>query len=148
MSKIASLLAAVVALGLTAPAAAGPIDDAVEARLKGDYPRALKLLRPLADQGDAAAQSNLGFMYATGMGVPQDRAEAAKWYQRAAEQGRANAQFNLGRMYAVGQGVPKSEADALKWFRAAAEQATRRRSTTSASCMPTAVAYRATAPRR
>jgi hypothetical protein len=56
------------------------------------------------------------------MGLPQDRAEAAKWYRRAAEQGRANAQYNLGRMYATGQGVPKDEAEMVKWWRAAAEQ--------------------------
>jgi len=113
---------AAIVLGLAAPAAADPIDDAVAARLNGDYARALKLLRPLADGGNAVAQSNLGFMYATGMGLPQDRAEAAKWYRRAAEQGRANAQYNLRRMYATGQGVPKDEAEMVKWWRAAAEQ--------------------------
>jgi len=36
-----------------------------------------------AEQGEAAAQFNLGLMYATGQGVPQDDAEAAKWFRRA-----------------------------------------------------------------
>jgi TPR repeat protein len=109
------------------PAAADPIDDAVAARLNGDYPKALKLLRPLAEQGNAAAQSNLGFMYETGMGLPQDRAEAAKWYRLAAEQGRANAQYNLGRMYATGQGVAKDQAEMLKWRRRSSREAGSRR---------------------
>ncbi len=53
-------------------------------------------------QGDAVAQYNLGWMYANGNGVPQDDAEAVKWYKKAAEQGDADAQFNLDIMYAVG----------------------------------------------
>ena len=35
-------------------------------------------------------------MYENGKGVPQDDAEAVKWYRMAAEQGDADAQFNLG----------------------------------------------------
>ena len=36
---------------------------------------------------------------ATGQGVPQDYAEAVKWYRKAAEQGDVNAQHNIGLMY-------------------------------------------------
>ncbi len=50
----------------------------------------------LADQGDASAQFNLGIMCGHGEGVPQDYAEAAKWYRLAAEQGNVKAQFKLG----------------------------------------------------
>ena len=114
--------AALLASWIAAPAAADPIDDAVAARLKGDNATALRLLRPLADKGDAVAQSNLAFMYATGQGVPKDLGESAKWYRLAAEQGRAAAQFNLARMYATGQGVAKDEIEAAKWLRAAADQ--------------------------
>ena len=46
-------------------------------------------------------------MYAKGQGVPQDYAEAVKWYRLAAEQGFAMAQDNLGLMYKNGQGVPQ-----------------------------------------
>ena len=49
-----------------------------------------------AEQGYAGAQYNLGLMYAQGEGVPEDDAEAVRWYQMAAEQGQAGAQFNLG----------------------------------------------------
>src|SRR5262249_47353074 len=103
-------------------AAAGPIDDAVSARLKGVYEAGLRILRTRAEKGDASAQSSLGFMYATGQGVKQDDAEAAKWYRLAAERGRANAQYNIGAMYAKGQGVPQDYNEAQRWWRAAAEQ--------------------------
>src|SRR5688572_17510886 len=85
---------AFVACGVAGSATAGPIEDAVEARLRGDYAGALRLLRPLAAKGDPVAQSNLGFMYATGQGLPRNLTEAAKWYRSAAEQGRAAAQYN------------------------------------------------------
>jgi len=75
-----------------------------------------------AEQGDAEAQANLGFMYANGEGVPQDDVEAVKWYRKAAEQGYAKAQHNLGFMYLIGQGVPEIDVEAVKWFRKAAEQ--------------------------
>ena len=46
-------------------------------------------------------------MYRNGEGVPQDYAQAVKWYRKAAEQGYANAQFNLGLMYTKVEGVPQ-----------------------------------------
>ena len=49
-----------------------------------------------AEQGDAVAQNNLGYMYDNGYGVPENDAEAIKWYRKAADQGHANAQYNLG----------------------------------------------------
>ena len=61
-------------------------------------------------------------MYDQGQGVPQDYAEAVKWYRLAAEQGYAFAQFNLGVKYEKGQGVPQDYAEAVNWFRIAAEQ--------------------------
>ena len=61
-------------------------------------------------------------MYANGQGVPQDDAEAVKWFRLAAEQGNASAQFNLALMYDKGQGVPQDYAEAVKWYRLAAEQ--------------------------
>ena len=38
-----------------------------------------------AEQGDASAQSNLGLMYARGDGVPENDAEAVRWYRLAAD---------------------------------------------------------------
>ena len=82
-------------LGLTAPAWSG-LDEATAAYQRGDYATAIRQLRPLAKQGNANAQFNLGFMYSEGKGFPQDYAEAVKWYRKAAEQGDAEAQYNLG----------------------------------------------------
>ena len=84
--------------------------------------QALADLRASAEAGEAAAQRILGGMYVTGVGVPQDDAEAVVWYRRAAEQGDANAQYNLGAMYAEGLGVPQNAAEAVAWYRRAAEQ--------------------------
>ena len=55
-------------------------------------------LRARAEQGDAYAQFDLGVMYDTGRGVPQDAAEAVRWYRLAAAQGDAYAQYDLGVM--------------------------------------------------
>lgn len=61
-------------------------------------------------------------IYAEGVGVPKDDAEAEKWYRKAAEQGFPEAQYNLGVMYEKGAGVRKNAKEAVKWFRKAAEQ--------------------------
>ena len=52
-------------------------------------------LRVRAEAGDAEAQNNLGVMYANGEGVPQDDAEAVRWYGLAAEQGHARTGIRL-----------------------------------------------------
>ncbi|GAB6068870.1 hypothetical protein JCM13664_21910 [Methylothermus subterraneus] len=66
----AVLFSAVLALA-TPPALAG-FDEGLAAANRGDYATALKEWRPLAEQGDAVAQYNLGVMYDNGLGVPQD----------------------------------------------------------------------------
>jgi hypothetical protein len=88
----------------------------------GDYATAMKEWRPLAEQGNADAQYNLGFMYSNGNGVPQDDVEAMKWYRLAADQGYARAQAGLGFMYYNGDGVPEDYVEAYKWWNLAAAQ--------------------------
>jgi hypothetical protein len=61
-------------------------------------------------------------MYDNGEGVPENDAEAVRWFRKAADQGHDNAQSNLGIMYADGNGVPENDAEAVKWFRKAADQ--------------------------
>ena len=68
----AGFAAVVLSLDVAAPVAAGPFEDRIAAYRRGDYPTAMGLLRPLADQGNALAQHNLGFMYLNGHGVAQD----------------------------------------------------------------------------
>ena len=110
------------ALLLAPPAFAGFDEGMVAAYVRGDYATAFKEWRPLAEQGHAGAQYNLGVMYVNGRGVPQDDKEAVNWYRKAAEQGDAYAQHNLGMMYASGQGVPQDYREAVNWYRKAAEQ--------------------------
>jgi hypothetical protein len=83
-------------------------------------PAAVELLVRLAEKGDAEAQHHLGEWYRTGHGVPQDYAEAVKWYRKAAYNGVAIAQYNLGIMYENGKGVPQDHVLAHMWFSLAA----------------------------
>lgn len=87
-----------------------------------DYATAFSEWRPLALKGDPVAQSNIGFMYRKGRGVPRDEAEAVKWYRRAAEQGLPEAMTNLGFMYDEGRGIAQDFVESYKWFKVAAER--------------------------
>ena len=120
---VSRILAALVLLvGIHASAWAGDFEDALAAAQSGDFETALRLWKPLAEQGDAGAQYNLGIMYDEGRGVPLDDMEAAKWYRLAAEQGDDHAQYNLGYMYAKGEGVPQDYVQAHMWFNLSAAQ--------------------------
>jgi TPR repeat protein len=103
-------------------ASAGPLEDGVASYQRSDFASALRLLRPLADHGNADAQYDLGLMYANAQGVVQDFREAEKWFRIAAEQGHAAAQFNLGVMYVAGQVVPQNYVLAHVWFNLASAQ--------------------------
>ena len=78
-------------LSFAGSSAAGPSEDADAAMKRHDYKTALRLIRPLAEQGDANAQYNLGVFYDNGLGVPQDRIRAYMWLSLAAMQGRERA---------------------------------------------------------
>ena len=98
----------------------GDFQKGMDAYEKKDYATALREWKPLAEQGDAPAQYNLGMMYHKGQGVPQDYKTAVKWYRLAAEQGNASAQGNLGAMYAFGTGGLKDYVYAHMWGNIAA----------------------------
>jgi TPR repeat protein len=100
--RLLTMILVLVMCGAAAPAGANPIEDAVAAYNKRDFATALRLLRPLADQGNAEAQNNLGIMYRNGQGVPRDAAAALTWFHKAAEQGEPVAQLNIGLMYYFG----------------------------------------------
>ncbi|MEE8263505.1 MAG: tetratricopeptide repeat protein, partial [Gammaproteobacteria bacterium] len=59
-----------------------------------DLAQAAKWYRLAAEQGHLDAQNNLGFMYAQGRGVPQDRVQAYAWLNMAAEGGNETAKMN------------------------------------------------------
>lgn len=87
---------------------------------RGDYATASREWRPLAEEGHALAQGNLGLMYSEGISVAQDYAKAEEWLRKAAEQGYAEAQNNLGLMYGNGLGVPQDFVEAYMWWDLAA----------------------------
>ena len=74
------------------PASSADFQKGLTAYKSGDYATALRELTPLAEQGNANAQFNLGVMYNSGKGVPQDHKTAVKWWRLAAKQGNAIAQ--------------------------------------------------------
>jgi len=116
------LAAAALLLALTACSAPPSFDKGADAYKAKDYAGALAQWRPLADQGDARAQSNLGSLYLNGMGVAPDPATAAHWYGLAAAQGNANAEASLGALYAQGKGVTQDFTAARNWLAKAAAQ--------------------------
>ena len=109
-----------VLLGSLVTGCGADFDKGLDAAQSGDFATALREWKPLAEQGNASAQFNLGLMYRKGLGVPQDYKTAVKWYTLAAEQGYADAQYNLGVMYGNGTGVIQDNVYAHMWFNIAA----------------------------
>ncbi|HEX7044448.1 MAG TPA: tetratricopeptide repeat protein [Burkholderiales bacterium] len=117
------LLAGVAALmlAISVPVAA----DVAAGRAACDahsYREALRLFRPLAEQGDVQAQYYLGRMYEKGQGVRKNAAQARKWYTRAAEGGTAPAQYRVAVAHACGLGgLERDRAAAVAWLQRSAE---------------------------
>ena len=88
----------------------------------GDYGVAILEWTQVAEDGNARAQYNLGWMNANGKGTAQDFKEAIKWYTKSAQQGNVNAQYNLGNLYLRGDGAAQNDNLAFSWFLKAAEQ--------------------------
>jgi TPR repeat protein len=114
------LLLVILVTAAAVPAVAGPYEDGVATYNSGDYATALRVWRPLAEQGNAAAQANLGNMYTYGEGVARDQTVAISWSRKAAEQGYANAQLIFGTKCEKGEGVPQDYVQAHKWYNLAA----------------------------
>jgi hypothetical protein len=97
---------------------------AFESYEKGDYPAAARSAAMAAEAGDSGAQQFLGGLYASGHGVPVDKAAAVKYYTLAAEQGWSEAMNNLGKAYETGQGIARNQVEALKWYLLASKRPT------------------------
>lgn len=93
-----------------------------DAWARGDFRKAMKLLKPLAEAGQPIAEHRVGVMYMLGQGVPRDAQEAIKWFSKAAEQGQGESQHSLGLRYLWGDGVDKDPQTAANWFLTAANQ--------------------------
>jgi TPR repeat protein len=109
-------LAILATLLLAAPATAADLKAGTDAFRRGDFSEARLHFEPLAYEGIAAAQANMGLMYFKGYGVTLDRVEGIRWYQLAANQGQAGAQNNLASLYLNGDGVAADPIVGLMWL--------------------------------
>ena len=116
MGRILKIGLWLIGLWVASAASSTELDLGLKAYKAGDYETALRVLRPLAEQGIARAQFILGLMADSGEGIVKDQRQAAKWYQLAAEQGSAYSQVSLGYLYFFGEGVRKDKVYALMWF--------------------------------
>lgn len=121
----AIIMAACISMG-TPRARAEQGDDlfqrGVQAFQSGDKGGAVKLFTAAARAGNSKAAVQAGWSYEYGSGVPQNLAEAARWYQKAADGGNSRGQKNLGAMYEGGRGVPEDWIEAAKWYQKSAAQ--------------------------
>jgi hypothetical protein len=118
MRHILATLAVVGALLFAAGFAWADFDDGLAAAQRGDYATAFREFLPLAEQGNRMAQTNLGFMYATGTGVPKNIDNAYMWFSLAKAQGDESAATNLdivkNRMTPAD--ISKAQALASEWW--------------------------------
>jgi TPR repeat protein len=113
----------VVLLLLSNFAHADQLEEGEGAYMRGDYSTAIKILLPLADNGNMDAVYDLATLYFT-RGSKGDLAESEKFYKIAAYHGVTKAQLRLGQMYHKGQGVERDLSEAFFWYGlAASEQA-------------------------
>lgn len=119
--KVAVIGTAFVVSICVTPAFAGHLEDGEFAFFQGHFDTALSLLRPLAQNGNAAAQFYVGKMYFEGKGLVRDDDAGANWIRQAAKQGFPKAEAYLGAMYSQREGVDHNKAEAVKWYQKAAE---------------------------
>ena len=89
---------------------------------RSHYASAYRSFKPLAENGIAEAQNNLGFLYQNGFGVKRNYNTAIKWYELAADQGLPEAQHNMGMLNYWGYGLSQSYSHARRWFTKSANQ--------------------------
>ena len=117
--KISRLMIVILALSLSSvapPAHADSWKEATKAYAQKRYAAAMKMFRPLAEKGHAAAQYQVALMHKMGLGVP-------KWSRLAAKQGNTQAQLLLGSLYYTKEGSESPDVlKAYMWYEVAAAQ--------------------------
>ncbi|MFM0030269.1 tetratricopeptide repeat protein [Paraburkholderia madseniana] len=99
------------------------LKEATAALIRMDYSTAAATWRPLAEQGNPAAEVGMGKLYDSGLGVPKDPVQATAWFQRAADQDFAEGECALGLRYVEGLGVPlRDVSQGLALMKKAADQ--------------------------
>ena len=86
-----------------------------------EFRRALQLLVPLAESGEAEAQFRVEVMCQNGLGTAANEMMALRWMRAAAEQEHPLALHGLGIMYLFGECVGKDPARAAELFRRGAD---------------------------
>ena len=99
LMRVAGIVGLMLVLACTANSG---IKEGAAAYERGDYATAMREWLPLAAQGVAEAQHNIGIMYRKGLGVPQDYVTARQWFEKAAEQGYDPAQLNMALLHKRG----------------------------------------------
>ena len=124
MGVMRLLIVVIAAILLSAgAAAAGDYEDGAAAYYRGDFATAKRLWLPLAEQGDAKAQTGLGLLYFLGQGVNMNLAAALDWSSKAAAQGLPVAQYELGQFYQHPWDPEiRDLGEAFKWYSRAADQ--------------------------
>jgi hypothetical protein len=112
------LVAAALLAFAAAPVSAQSVKAGIEAWQRADYAGAIAIWKPLAEQGDADAQFNLGQAYRLGRGVPLSLSSAKSWFERAAANGHLDAETTLGLLLFQNG----DHAEGLKWLKKAAEK--------------------------
>jgi TPR repeat protein len=111
-SALAAIAAGVLLFG-SADALAGPWEDGMVAYNRGDYLPAIRLFRPLAEQGNPKAQTQIGTMYRKGEGTAPSPARAFMWFSVAARRGDAKARAGLREMSKTMTPAEMSQAKAM-----------------------------------
>jgi hypothetical protein len=121
--NLPALAALLLAFNLAACASEPPPDMNTVKKLVAEDRQfdALKILIPLATEGDPAAQYELAGFYHYGYVGANDYAKALKWYRASARQGYADSMVGLSVMYLGGQGVAKDRREAFVWLNLAAQ---------------------------
>jgi TPR repeat protein len=121
MSLLRSIALVLSIVCLTAPAWAD-FKKGMDAYQRGDFATALGEWQPLAEQGQAIAQYQLGLLYANGKGVEKDDAKARKWYEKSAIQGHTEAQVNFGILLLYARGGQQDYKMAMYYLRLSANK--------------------------
>ncbi len=104
-------------------AASDDLEDAVTAMRVGDFAKAYCVMLPLANDGHADAQYNIGWMYLNGYGLRVNDQQALQWWNKASGQGHTDASFSIGMLYSLGEGkVPKDSKKAIEYYLLAARE--------------------------
>jgi TPR repeat protein len=85
----------------------------------GDF---LRVLRRLADEGNAESMYRVGRMYAGGVGTTRDETEAVQWYRKGAGAGNSNAEAALAVALLEGHGAALDRQEGVRLLKVAASK--------------------------